>query len=136
MKKLLLFLSLFIFTSCIIIKSSAQDAKIDTVKVGIYITSIHDIDFKQKEYTVIFWLWLKYKNKDFNFSQNLEVPQAKTVEKSFSTVDSSGDQVSMTMKLQCVMKDSWRIGNFPFDRQTLRLSLENSQYDSHGRSAF
>ncbi len=130
MKKILLFLSFLIFTSCIIIKSSAQEAKIDTVKVGIYITSIHDIDFKQKEYTVIFWLWLKYKNKDFNFLQNLEMPQAKTVEKSFSTVDSSGDQISMMMKLQCVMKDSWRIGNFPFDRQTLRLSLENSQYDS------
>lgn len=130
MKKPLLFLSFLIFTSCIIIKSSAQDAKIDTVKVGIYITSIHDIDFKQKEYAVNFWLWLKYKNKDFNFLQNLEVPQAKTVEKSFSTVDSSGEQIYMQMKLQCVMKDSWRIGNFPFDRQTLRLSLENSQYDS------
>jgi hypothetical protein len=28
------------------------------------------------------------------------------------------------------MKDSWRIGNFPFDRQKLRLSIENSQYDA------
>jgi hypothetical protein len=28
------------------------------------------------------------------------------------------------------MKDSWRIGNFPFDRQNLRLSFENSQFDS------
>lgn len=34
------------------------------------------------------------------------------------------------MKLQCVMKDSWRIENFPFDRQNLRISFENSQYDS------
>lgn len=130
MKNPLLFSAFFIITFCFIIKSSAQDTKADTVKVGIYITSIHDIDFKQKEYAVNFWLWLKYKNKDFNFLQNLEVPQAKTVEKSFSTVDSSGDQIYMMMKLQCVMKDSWRIGNFPFDRQTLRLSLENSQYDS------
>jgi hypothetical protein len=29
------------------------------------------------------------------------------------------------------MKDSWKIGNFPFDQQKLRLSIENSQYDSH-----
>jgi len=36
----------------------------------------------------------------------------------------------MQMKLQCVMKDSWRIANFPFDRQSLRISLENSQFDS------
>ena len=130
MKKAFLFSTFFIFCSTVITRSHAQDAQADTVKVGIYITSIHDIDFKQKEYTVNFWLWLKYKNKDFNFLQNLEVPQAKTVEKSFSSVDSSNDRVYMMMKLQCVMKDSWRIGNFPFDRQSLRLGIENSQYDS------
>jgi hypothetical protein len=39
----------------------------DTVKTGIYVTSIHDIDFKQKEYTISFWLWLKYKNAAFDF---------------------------------------------------------------------
>jgi hypothetical protein len=130
MKKPFLFFTFFVFTCSFVIKSSAQATSPDTVKVGIYITSIHDIDFKQKEYAVNFWLWLKYKNKAFNFLQNLEVPQAKTVEKSFSTVDSSGDQVFMMMKLQCVMKDSWRIANFPFDRQSLRLAIENSQYDS------
>ena len=110
--------------------SHAQGIKPDTVSVGIYITSIHDIDFKQKEYTVTFWLWLKYKNKQFDFLQNLEVPQAKTVARSFATIDSTGDSIYMLMKLQCVMKDSWKIGSFPFDSQKLRLSIENSQYDS------
>ncbi|MES1213897.1 MAG: hypothetical protein ABUT20_00145, partial [Bacteroidota bacterium] len=108
----------------------AQDAKPDTVRIGIYVTSIHDIDFKQKEYTVNFWLWIKYKNKDFDFLQNLEVPQAKTVNKSFSTIDSSDGKMFVQMKLQCIMKDSWRISNFPFDTQKLRLSIENSQFDS------
>jgi hypothetical protein len=108
----------------------AQPLKPDTVLTGIYITSIHDIDFKQKEYTADFWLWLKYKNRDFNFLQNLEVPQAKTVERSFATIDTTGEQVYILMKLQCVMKDSWKIDNFPFDHQKLRLSIENSQYDS------
>ena len=109
--------------------ASAQEAP-DTVTVGIYITSIHDIDFKQKEYTVNLWLWLKYRNRNFNFSENLEVPQAKTVTKSFITADSSGEFVKMQMKLQCVMKDNWRIASFPFDTQKLRLSIENSQFDS------
>lgn len=111
-------------------RSHAQDTKPDTVSIGIYITSIHDIDFKQKEFTITFWLWLKYKNKDFDFMNNLEVPSAKTVEKSFSSVDSTADRVYMQMKLQCVMKDSWKIDNFPFDKQKLRLSVENSQFDS------
>ncbi len=102
----------------------------DTVSVGIYITSIHNIDFKQKEYSMSFWIWFKYKNKAFDFYQNLEVPSAKEVNKAFVSTDTSGGRVYMQMKLQCIMKDSWRINNFPFDEQRLRLFIENSQYDS------
>src|SRR5436190_17502719 len=127
MKRLLTGILLF-FVMCL--QGRAQGIKRDTVKVGIYITSIHDIDFKQKEYTITFWLWLKYRNPAFEFSKFLEVPQAKTVDKSFYTIDRSDGRVTMQMKLQCVMKDSWRIANFPYDKQTLRLSIENSQYDS------
>ena len=134
MKNLLLpFFFLFLFSGSFAQDSTSADTtavKPDTVKAGIYITSIHDIDFKEKEYAISLWLWLKYKNKDFDFLNNLEIPQAKSVEKSFSVIDSSGDQIYMQMKLQCVMKDSWRVTNFPFDRQTLRLSIENSQFDS------
>lgn len=124
------FVSLFIFTSVFILSSFAQNSKPDTVKVGVYVTSIHDIDFKQKEYAIQLWLWLKYKNKALDFEKNLEIPMAKTVEKSFSTIDTSNDEVYLQMKLRCIMKDSWRISNFPFDRQTLRFSIENSQFDS------
>jgi len=102
----------------------------DTVKTGVYITSIHDINFKDKEYNITLWLWLKYKNKSFDFLHNLEVPQAKSVTTSYSTVDSSDNKIYLLMKLQCVMKDSWAVNNFPFDKQKLRFSIENSQYDS------
>ncbi|MBS1921687.1 MAG: hypothetical protein JST17_15685 [Bacteroidetes bacterium] len=119
-----------IYTLLLHNKSYAQEEKPDTVKVGIYITSIHDIDFKQNEYTTTLWLWLKYTNKKFDFANNLEVPMAKTVTRTFMTVDSSGGRIFMAMKLQCVMKDSWKIRNFPFDHQKLRFSIENSQYDS------
>jgi hypothetical protein len=108
----------------------AQQDKIDTVHVGIYITSIHNIDFKQKEFTATFWLWLKYKNPKLDFVNNLEVPNAKTVEKTFSTIDTSGGTIFQQMKLQCVLKESWKISNFPFDEQKLRIFLENSQFDA------
>lgn len=121
---------LLLIFSILALTGFSQDSERDTVSVGIYITSIHDIDFKEKEFTVNFWLWLRYKNKDFDFMQNLEVPQAKTVNKAFGLIDSSGDRIYMQMKLQCVMKDSWKIGNFPFDKQTLRIGIENSQFDS------
>src|SRR5260221_3666881 len=131
MKNILVFPALIILNLFLPhFNSIAQDSKKDTVKVGIYINSIHDIDFKQKEYTINFWLWLKYKNKDFDFLHNLEIPEAKSFTQSFFTVDSSNNRIYVLMKLQCVMKDSWRINKFPFDRQTLRLTIENSQFDS------
>jgi hypothetical protein len=120
-----------IITLLVSVSALAKQKVPDTVKTGIYITSIHDINFKDKEYTITLWLWLKYKNKDFDFLKNLEVPQAKTVTTSFSTVDSTGGRMYILMKMQCIMKDSWAIDNFPFDRQKLRFSIENSQFDSH-----
>ncbi len=120
-----IFYSLFPFQQLL-----AEGDKPDTVHTGIYVTSIHDIDFKQKEYTITFWLWMKYKNRALDFMNNLEVPSAKSVTQSFATIDSSGEQVYILMKMQCVMKDSWRIDNFPFDRQRLRLTIENSKYDN------
>jgi hypothetical protein len=131
LKKLLVRLH-FTLTACFFVSFLfAQKQTPDTVTTGIYITSIHDIDFKEQEYTVDFWLWLKYKNSDLDFVHNLEIPLAKSVEKSFATADTSNGQVYLLMKLQCVMQDSWRITNFPFDKQTLRLSIENSQYDKN-----
>lgn len=128
MKKLILLFLVFIFQPI-----HAQDKPIpDTVKIGVYITSVHDIDFKEKQYTIGLWLWLKYRDPDFDFSKYLEVPMAKSVDKSFYTVDTLKDgRIYMLMKLQCVMKDNWKIDNFPFDRQNLRFTIENSQYDSN-----
>ena len=54
------------FFSLSFLLGTAQETKPDTVQAGIYITSIHDIDFKEKEYTTNLWLWLKYKNKDWD----------------------------------------------------------------------
>jgi len=129
MKKYVLLILILCLSAPTVLR--AQDIEKDTVYVGIYITSIHNIDFRQKEFVATFWLWLKYRNKDFDFVNNLEVPAAKTVEKSFSTIDTSGGRVYLQMKLQCVMKDSWKIDNFPFDEQKLRISIENSQYDAN-----
>ncbi len=103
----------------------------DTVSVGIYVTSIHNIDFKQKQYDIHFWIWFRYKNKALNFSENLEIPNAKSSAKLFNITDSTDKEngIYTLMKYQCTINDSWVVDNFPFDHQTLRIRFENSQYD-------
>ncbi len=124
---------LFLFALIFLLSGSlarAQEAP-DTVNVGIYVTSVHDVDFRQKEYAINLWLWLKYKRTEFDFMRNLEVPMAKTFEKSYATIDTLEDgRIYMLMKLQCIMRGTWKITDFPFDRQTLRFAIENSMYDA------
>src|SRR5689334_22495199 len=99
-------------------KVFSEEAAPDTVHTGIYITSIHDIDFRQKEYTINFWVWFRYKNQEFDFVKYIEIPQAKTVNTLYSAADTLEDSsMYILLKLQCVMKDAWKIDNFPFNRQ-------------------
>ena len=113
--------------------SSAAETSVnpDTVSVGIYITSIHDVEFRQKEFSANLWLWLKYKRKEFDFTKNLEIPGAKTFEQSYTTIDTLEDgTVYILTKLQCLMKGNWQTNQFPFDRQRLTFSIENSMFDA------
>jgi hypothetical protein len=129
MKKALLLVG-FIFLIAVL---HAQKTNPDTVSAGIYVTSIHDIDFKQKQYDIHFWIWFRYKKKDLDFSHNLEIPNAKSSEKLFETTDSSDSKngIYTLMKYQCTINDSWVVDNFPFDHQILRIRFENSQYDQN-----
>ena len=124
----LLFSVLILFSSKL---QAQQKSTPDTVKTGIYIISIHDIDFREKEYTIRFWLWMKYKNPQFNFAKNIEVTNAKSIEISNCNVDTTNGEVYTLMKLKCVMKESWEVRDYPFDNQQLQIHIENSQFDSH-----
>jgi hypothetical protein len=73
---------------------------------------------------------MKYKNPELDFVNNLEVPNAKTVDKPFLPSTHQRMAIVLQMKMHGVMKDSWQINNFPFDEQKLRVSIENSQYDT------
>ncbi len=106
--------------------SSAQP---DTVKVGAYIISVHDINFHDKEYTIRYWLWFLYKNPDFDFYSQLDIPNAKEIDPPTMVTDTVGGKKWVQMKMKCVMKESWIVHNFPFDKQHLRVRVENSVFD-------
>ncbi|MBC7387980.1 MAG: hypothetical protein H7329_02100 [Opitutaceae bacterium] len=125
---LLLILSLLFCNSY---KTSAQLAP-DTVRIGSYIISLHDINFHNKEYVIRFWVWMSYSNPKFDFTKRVEVPQAKemVVQDIMTNTDSSAGKIYVLMKLKCVMKQSWSVHNFPFDKQKLEINIENSEFDA------
>lgn len=108
--------------------ASAKE-KADTVKVGAYIISIHDINFHDKEYTARFWLWFVYKNPRLNFASQIDIPNAKEIEISSESIDTVNGQYWAQMRVKCTMKENWRVHDFPFDTQHLKIILEDEVLD-------
>ncbi len=102
----------------------------DTVRVGAYVISVHDINFHDKEYTVRFWLWFLYDNPDFDFTKQLDIPNAKSIEPPESIIDTVDGKAWVMLKMKCVMKENWSVEDFPFDHQHLKVQIENSILDN------
>jgi len=113
----------------VIQKSTAQKAVPDTVRAGVYVISVHDINFRDKEYTMRFWLWFLYNNPDFDFSRQLDIPNAKEIDIQEIITDSLDGKAWVIMKMKCTMKQNWSVHNFPFDRQKLKMHIENTLFD-------
>jgi hypothetical protein len=119
--------------ACVCLLFAAPDLQAqapDTVRVGAYVISVHDINFHDKEYTVRFWLWFLYNNPEFDFTTQLDIPNAKTIEPPESIIDTVDGKTWVMLKMKCTMKESWSVQDFPFDKQHLRVQIENSILDN------
>ncbi len=103
----------------------------DTVNVGAYIISVHDINFHDKEYTIRYWLWFLYDNPDFDFKTQLDIPNAKEIDEPVILTDTVDGKTWVQLKMKCTMKENWVVHNFPFDKQHLRVRVENTVYDKN-----
>lgn len=121
-------LALFILFTLVSIESVL--AQPDTVSVGAYVISVHDINFRDKEYTMRFWLWFLYDNPDFDFSTQLDIPNAKAIDPPEIILDSLNGRAWAIMKMKATMKESWKVADFPFDEQHLSVQIENSLLDN------
>ena len=110
--------------------SIAAELAPDTVMVGAYVISVHDINFHDKEYTMRFWLWFVYDNPDFDFSKQLDIPNAKAIDPPEIIMDSIDGKAWVIMKMKCTMKEKWDVKDFPFDRQHLKVQIENTLFDN------
>lgn len=126
----LLFLLVLVPTVFLCAQDSEEEQVPDTVRAGAYIINIHDINFRDKEYTIRFWLWMLYDNPSFDFAEQIDIPNAKEIEKPAPLMDLVEGKTWQLMKMKCTMKQNWRVGDFPFDKQHLTVRVENSVYDS------
>jgi hypothetical protein len=131
MKRFLPICLLFIAFQPLYAQEVQPEAPPDTVKIGAYVISVHDINFHDKEYIIRFWLWMLYDNPTFDFSHQIDIPNAKEIEKPVPLMDLIDGQTWQLMKMKCTMKQNWKVEDFPFDKQKLIVHVENSIYDKN-----
>lgn len=129
MKTLLLILSLTLLSLFAFAQNDESEPNPDTVKIGSYVISIHDINFANKEYTIRLWLWLLYDNPSIDFAKQIDIPNAKVIDEPEVIMDMVDGKMWQLMKMKCTMKQNWKVSDFPFDKQHLVVKIENSIYD-------
>jgi hypothetical protein len=115
---------------CMIILSVTAKAT-DTCKLGIFINSLYDFNIRDKSYAANFWIWRQYKNDSLSFEKNTEIVNAKGAKTNHFTHYQGSTYANWTNeRVEAVLKQSWSVGHFPFDKQELLIEIEDSRYDT------
>lgn len=77
-----------------------------------------------------FWVWMNYKNDSLKFDDALELPNSKTSEFSHYSYEKKGEINWATEKCKAQIMYQWDVSKFPFDKQRLRIELEDAKYDT------
>ena len=107
------------------------------IPVGIYITSLYDLDIPARKFTVSAWIWSTYNPallpEDYKFFNKIEITNARTwstIENENYTIKNSDGTVHTMTKFTAEINQNWNVKYFPFDRQEMVISVESVDLDS------
>ncbi|NJL11655.1 MAG: hypothetical protein HC913_00615 [Microscillaceae bacterium] len=101
----------------------------DTVKVGVYITSLYDFNLAENAYNADLWVWFNYQNDSLTPLETMEVVNLKEGDFSLAFYEKKGGINWGTHKGKLKLKKQWDIRHFPFDKQDLEIIIEEANYD-------
>lgn len=102
----------------------------DTVKVGVYITSIYSLGFAENDFGIDFWVWFVHNNADIDPKETMEIFNSESQTFEYGTSESKGDYLWSVQKCRAMIKKNWAIARFPLDDQTLDVILEETDRDT------
>ena len=105
-------------------------AQPDTCRLGIYLNSIYDFKIDDKSFMADFWMWINYKNDSLKFENAIEITNSKTVDFSHYSLEKKAGWNWMSQKCRAQLIHQWDVTKFPFDKQVLRIEMEDTQLDT------
>jgi len=109
--------------------TDTEDMEAIAYPIGIFITSLHDLDVAGGSFGVDYWVWSVHP-PELNPLETLEFYNAKEAHADLDQTAERGDRSWSQRKVNEVVRHDWDVSNFPFDRQVLDIVLEEGVADT------
>jgi len=124
--------------------SAHADTGVDKVTVGAFINDLQDIDLASENFTVDFYLWMRWKNPKIDPSVSIEMMNSEGTQNTTSSSSGgvSGELLSDTpadmpdgskyqvLRFQGVFSRKMNLEKYPFDTQVLEMVFEDKLRDA------
>ncbi len=109
--------------------TDTEDTEAIAYPIGIFITSLHDLDVAGDTFGVDYWVWSVHP-PELNPLESMEFLNAKEADADLDLTEERGDRSYSQRKISAVVRHDWDLSNFPFDRQVLDIVLEEAAADT------
>lgn len=106
------------------------------VTVGLYVNDIQAVDLRTHSYGMDFYVWFRWDNPDYDPTLSFEFmntfdPEAHVETVLYDEPQSQPDgSLYQIVRHQGLFTTKFPVGDYPFDHQTLIVSLEDSEFGS------
>jgi hypothetical protein len=119
------FCALLLFISFNSFHYSQGNRPKESIKVGLSIEDIYNIDYSASTFDIVFWIWVNSKNERYDIDKYMDIIGSTEVKYTSIYEDtlSSGDFHS-ERKVTAKILNKFDVNHFPFDEVKLQLYLE------------
>ena len=110
-----------------------------TCRVGVYVASLRDLNLAEKRFSADFYLWSVCPSKELEPLKSMKVLNVEDYKRFKADYDSTSERKDLPKwfypqeevywaghKIRATLYQSWNVSNFPFDRHTLTIALEET----------
>lgn len=114
-----------LFSTSVLAETSEEMVSKDTVELGIWVEDVFNINFSERTYEVVFWLWANSNSDTFDLEKYTDFNNS--TEASFALKYSTklkDGRFHSESKVKVKFLNKYDISRFPFDRQKLNFNIE------------
>jgi hypothetical protein len=91
-------------------------SKPDTVKIGMYLTSLHDLNLSDHSFKYDAYYWCRYSNPAFDFANEFEVMNSNDVTLEAPFIEKIGNDFLFSTKTKATVRQLWKTKDYPSKR--------------------